>query len=694
MSELSIPLFREGAANRTRYFFTLSGSEETFKVIAFESVVENRHALSTDYTLDLTLSSDRPLQGAILLNQKGRLSLFGGHRGVQEIHGQVTQVEARGRNLDEFEYRLQLSSPLFGLKLNRQSRVFLRRTVVEIAQEVLEGAGVSRQNISFETRHDYPQREFVAQFQESDYDFLSRQLAYWGLFFYFEQTAESWKLIIRDHVQELPRLADPDVLHFRQQSGQSRSDDTLYQVQLTNTLLTRDVQLNDHNYRTPSTGLNVQQGSRADTPGQGVDYHYGEHQQTPEQGGWLAQVRVEALDWQRCTCQAETDCCALAPGQAFTLADHPDPALNGDYMVVSVSHRGDQSSGDAGTRDGVGHHYSNRLVLVRNGVLYRHPLPDQMPRMRGPLSARVESSGGDYPHIDEQGRYKVRLCYDLSDKGAAEASHRVRMMQPYSGDGYGLHFPPHAGTEVALGHLNGDPDRPFILGALPNPQTPSPVNADNASQHILRTWGSNELLFEDRAGEERIELFTRNRQNVLSLDARKESHQIRLASEQGDMKIEAGKTILQRSGDSHTLESGNNHEVTVENNQRLMTKNQEIQLDAATDIEFKAKQNIRAQAEAQNVEISAGRNSVQTTQQDASWEVKQGDMKMQVESGRFELRVAKAITLLGEGGGNIHLGQAGCRFEIDTGGNLNLSGKTLNMTFQTINLKGQNIGNN
>lgn len=680
-------------ANQSRYFFTLTGSETVFRVIAFESRDTQIHGLSTAYEIGLTLSADRPLNDGALLDQKCRLGLFG-EGSSQDLHGLVTHVVSRGRNLDRFEYLLRLSSPLHPLKLNSQSRVFLRRSVVEIAQEVLEGAGIPARQVEFTTRHDYPQREFTAQFQESDYAFLSRQLAHWGLFFHFEQTAETWKLIIRDHIHELPRLAEPGRLSYREQSGLGRGEETLYQLRATNKTLTGGVQLNDHNYRTPSVNLNVRQGSDSNMAGQGMDYRYGEHQQTPEEGAWLARVRLETLDWQRRTYEAESDCPALAPGLTFTLADHPDPAMNGDYMVVSVCHRGDQGSGDATTRDGAGHHYGNRLALVRNGLPYRHPLPAEPPRLRGPLSARVESHGGSYPDLDEQGRYKVRLPYDLSDTEAAQASHWVRMMQPYGGNQYGFHFPLHAGTEVALGHLHGDPDRPFILGALPNLETPSPVNDANSSQHILRSWGGNELLFEDRGGEQRIELFTRDRQNILSLDARTDAHQVRLASEQGDMKIEAGKTLLQTSGDSHTLESGNDHRVTVENSQRLMTKNKDIQLDAATDIDCKAKQHIRAQAEAQNVEITAGRDSVQTTERDASWEVRRGDMKMQISSGRFELRAAREITLMGEGGGNIHLGQAGCRLEIDTGGNLNLAGKTLNISFQTINLKGQNIGSN
>lgn len=680
-------------ASQSQYFFTLSGDDTSFRVIDFASGSGACHGLSTAYDIDLTLAVQRPLESAALLNKPGQLTLFG-EGTSQELHGLVTQVTAMGRNLDRFEYRLRLSSPLYPLKLNIQSRVFLRRNVVEIAKELLQGAGFAAEKMAFNTHHDYPQREFVAQFQESDYDFLSRQLAHWGLFFHFEQTAESYKLIIRDHVQELPRLAAPGPLRYREQSGQNRGEASLYQIREDCKTLTRSVSLSDHNYRTPTTPLKVARGSASDLSGQGVAFHYGEHHQTPEEGAWLAQVRMEAVDWRRQRYRAETDCCGLAPGQIFTLEEHPDSALNGDYLVVEVSHRGDQGSGDASTRDSAGRHYRNRLVLIPAGLPYRPPIPAEGPEIHGPLTARVESSGGSYPHLDEQGRYKVRLPYDLSDAQQAEASHRVRMMQPYGGDKYGFHFPLHADTEVALGHLNGDLDRPIILGALPNPETPSPVTAKNHTQHILRTWGGNELLFEDLAGEERIELFTRDRQNILSLDARKEAHQVRLASEQGDMKIEAGKTVLQTSGDDHTLEAGNDHRVTVENNQRLMTKNKDIQLDAATDIEFKAKQHIRAQAETRNVEIVAGRDSVQTTEGNASYRVRQGNLDMQVESGQFSLRVANALTVKGEGGGPIHIGQGSCRFEIDTQGNMNLSGNKLQMDFQTIHTKGQNVSFN
>ncbi|HBQ14767.1 MAG TPA: hypothetical protein DEF51_27775 [Myxococcales bacterium] len=63
----------------------------------------------------------------------------------------------------------------------------------------------------------------------------------------------------------------------------------------------------------------------------------------------------------------------------------------------------------------------------------------------------------------------------------------MRRAQPSAGEGYGMHFPLHIGSEVAIVHVNGDPDRPLIVGAVPNAATQSPVIAGNAPQSRIRT---------------------------------------------------------------------------------------------------------------------------------------------------------------------------------------------------------------
>jgi hypothetical protein len=61
------------------------------------------------------------------------------------------------------------------------------------------------------------------------------------------------------------------------------------------------------------------------------------------------------------------------------------------------------------------------------------------------------------------------------------------MSTPFGGDGDGMHFPLFPDTEVVLGCVNGDPDRPVILGAVPNPLNAAVVRSGNSTHNRLVT---------------------------------------------------------------------------------------------------------------------------------------------------------------------------------------------------------------
>jgi type VI secretion system secreted protein VgrG len=50
-----------------------------------------------------------------------------------------------------------------------------------------------------------------------------------------------------------------------------------------------------------------------------------------------------------------------------------------------------------------------------------------------------------------------------------------------------MHFPLAPGTEVLVGFVDGDPDRPIIVGAAPTPEAPSPVDQKNAGHFRVET---------------------------------------------------------------------------------------------------------------------------------------------------------------------------------------------------------------
>ena len=58
-------------------------------------------------------------------------------------------------------------------------------------------------------------------------------------------------------------------------------------------------------------------------------------------------------------------------------------------------------------------------------------------------------------------------------------------MQPFAGPSQGMHFPLRPGTEVLVAFVDGDLDRPVIVGAVPNEITPSPVTSKDAHMHRI-----------------------------------------------------------------------------------------------------------------------------------------------------------------------------------------------------------------
>jgi len=144
--------------------------------------------------------------------------------------------------------------------------------------------------------------------------------------------------------------------------------------------------------------------------------------------------------------------------------------------------------------------YANEFVAIPSDVPFRPARRTPKP-VAGPLNAHVDASGsGEYAEIDDEGRYKVRLPLDLSGRGGAHASRFLRMAQPYAGGGHGMHFPLHKGTEVVITHIHGDPDRPMIASAIPNPLTASMVTGANHRKNVVKSASGNMFTLDDDAG--------------------------------------------------------------------------------------------------------------------------------------------------------------------------------------------------
>jgi len=500
----------QGFVNLSFSFVSQAESEKAFSVVSFEG----REGLSELYAFTVELASSRKsvdldaVMGAgaslTLKRQEGDLPFHGVLESFAELH------EANGL----YFYRAVLRPRLWRLTLARHNRVFVNKNIQAILQKVLEEGGLPANAFEFKLQGSYPERDFVCQYGESLYGFFQRWLTRYGMYYYFEQGQSGEKLIITD-----TKLAHSDApgaasLVYARTSGLEavHVQETVHDFGARRRLTPDKVILKDYNYRKPNLDLTAQES--LNLKGSGETYAYGDHYQTPDEGKKLAKVRTEGLKAAAKEVFGKSFVPGLRPGYAFSLTRHFNNALNAKYLLVALDHKGYVAmAGAAGlgpAGEGEGRlHYENEFTAIAAKTQYRPPLAGR-PAMAGLMNAHVDAAGtGKYAELDDQGRYKIRLPFDQSGLADGKASAAVRMIQPYGGSGFGMHAPLHKGAEAAIGYVDGNPDRPIIIGAAPNPENKSPIDNETQTQCRLTTGGGNKFHFEDKQGSQRILLYSK-----------------------------------------------------------------------------------------------------------------------------------------------------------------------------------------
>ncbi|MBN1578991.1 MAG: type VI secretion system tip protein VgrG [Chitinispirillaceae bacterium] len=492
-----------------RFSFTSSAAslnEETFGVVQFTGV----EGISLPYEFDIMLVSDNPdIDLDEIMAVPAKFTIHRTDGGDVDFHGILDSFEQLHKYDEYIFYRARLVPRLWWLSITHHNQVCLQKTVPQIIELALKDSGLSTLDFEFKLRGDYPSVEYVCQYNESHFNFISRWLEREGMYYYFDQKGPFEKIIVTDTYIAHTDL--PDV-HYAPPAGLLEAERT----EVVNSFicrqrqLPRKIHLKDYNYERPSLGISG--SADVDAQGRGTDYIYGEYFPTSEEGNRLAALRAETLNCRKREFIGESTVPFLEPGYTFTLHNHYRESFNGKYLVESVSHEGNQvgyllpeiSEGLAGYKNTV--YYRNSFTAIPAHIQFRSERKAIKPHISGALHAVIDAEGsGQYAELDNQGRYRVRLPFDESDDHkAGKASTYLRMMQPYANRSGGMQFPLTKGTEVLLTFIDGDPDRPVIAGAVANPETPSPVNAKNQTESVIQTGGNNKIRIEDKKGKERI----------------------------------------------------------------------------------------------------------------------------------------------------------------------------------------------
>ncbi|MCK5098234.1 MAG: type VI secretion system tip protein VgrG, partial [Desulfobacteraceae bacterium] len=327
---------------KMKYSFTSKGMDkETFTVVSFKGF----EAISKPYKFEILLVSDKTDVDPLTVLQNP--AIFTIHRDEEDnvdFNGILMQFEETQEFNGYFFFKAVLTPKLWWLSLTHHNQVFLDLSAPDIMEHALKDGGLnSGIDFSFNLMKDYQPIEYVCQYDESHFNFVSRWAEREGMYYFFEQTPNGEKVIFTDSKMEHKDLLLGKDLIYLPQSGldATHTKEVIQNFLCKHNMLPQKVFLKDYNYLKPS--FSIEGIADVDENGRGENYIYGVHFDSPEEGNRLAQIRAEALICRKSVFHGESSVPYMVPGYTFDLNDHYKKVYNRKYLVSEVTHEGHQT---------------------------------------------------------------------------------------------------------------------------------------------------------------------------------------------------------------------------------------------------------------------------------------------------------------------------------------------------------------
>jgi len=506
--------------SHNHHLLTVKGCTAEPDVLAFEG----DEALSKpfSYRIEFT-SSDHAISKEMMLMKTGSLTLQAPvdqgygikvQQAVRTLQGVVTGFERLSTSKDETHYALTLRPRLALLDRSHQNAIYQDMSVPQIVEKILrERHNMRGQDFLFSLSKEYPRREQVMQYGEDDLHFITRLLGEVGIWFRFT-TDTRLNIDVVEFYDSQQGYEKGLTLPSVPPSGQhSKGVDSVWGMACHHNVVQKQVSTRDYNYRQATEDMNSQvDATQGDSTTCGDAYHWGDnyltrgnaydHNPAPESGAFYARIRHERYLNGQTRTQGITSCPTLFPGQVLKVTGGYEVAevFSAGVVITAMRTHACRDKDFAVDFDGI----------PDNTDFGFRPEPGSRPVMAGTLPARVTSTteNDTYGHIDKDGRYRVNMLFDRDSWETGFESLWVRQSRPYAGDTYGLHLPLLAGTEVAIGFEDGNPDRPYIAGVLHDSAHGDHVTIRNYRRNVLRTPANNKIRLDDERGKEHIKVST------------------------------------------------------------------------------------------------------------------------------------------------------------------------------------------
>jgi type VI secretion system secreted protein VgrG len=474
------------------------------------------------------------------------------------ITGLCNKVSQGSRGKIFTNYSLDLVPEFWFLTRKTHSRIFQRMTVSDILREVLDFKHTSKV-ISYQGEHPEEPREFCVQYRESDYAFASRLMEEEGYHYYFDHDHLDSAMHVSNSPKSFPDLVPKSSLIYEAVRGGARVEDRILSWEKSQELKSRLVTLWDHSFELPHKHLEaeheiqwiqapVQAGKSRhflspasdlalklyDYPGgyakrfDGVAKSGGEQPERLKKifqdNRRTAELRMGEEAAASILVSGSSNVRHLVSGRQFSLERHFDG--DGPWVLYEIEHVASESANVRSGRGGF--RYENHFTCFPADLPFRPPRVTPHPVVEGTQTAVVVGPKGEEIFTDKYGRIKVQFHWDREGKYDVDSSCWMRVAQPMAGRRWGSSFWPRIGQEVIVDFLEGDPDRPIVIGCVYNADQmppylgngPDPKHKNDnrltgiKSSTTLGGEGFNEWRFDDTKGKEQLFLHAARNMDV------------------------------------------------------------------------------------------------------------------------------------------------------------------------------------
>jgi type VI secretion system secreted protein VgrG len=499
----------------------------------------------------------------------------------RNFNGILTEAQWIGVRDRYYGYRLVLRPWLYLLSHTSDCRIFEKKKVPDIIMKVFQDRGFTDVQ-SLKDASSYPELDYCVQYRETDLNFVLRLMEKEGIYYYFKHEQAKHTLVLADSTSSHDDVPNHGTIPYLPPSGKFVPRTQRIEHWMTaRRFRTGKFEFNDYNYEKPTANMIGGAQARQSYAHSDMEiYEYPGNYKEPSDAERYARIALQAEQAQDNRRQGGGDAPSLFPGGLTKLEKHPSDSQNSRYLIVRAVHSFAEQAYISGT--GGGASYSGQYEFLPYDSPFRAPIVTPKPRIYGVQTAvvvdkqahgRVDQSSEEI-EVEQLSEIYVSFYWDRR-KHDEKRSCKLRCAQKWAGKNWGGQFIPRIGMEVIVEFLDGDPDRPIVVGCLYNQDNQPPydlpgqknvsgMKSDSTKGH----GGYNELNFDDSKKSEKVTFHAEKDHAKIVKHAETteigETFEVPLGSPSREVTIKNGDDKLTvKSGDHNVEVSTGNQKIKI-----------------------------------------------------------------------------------------------------------------------------------